>query len=61
MNILERYDNTSVVDENLLPFSINIESLLKTFYDFSKYSSKCIFNNYISQNKSYSSIIDRLL
>ncbi|MGH9981976.1 MAG: hypothetical protein ACRD6U_10540 [Nitrososphaeraceae archaeon] len=61
MNILERYDNTSVIDENPLSFSINIESLLKTFYDFSKYSSKSIFNNYISQNKSYSSIVDRLL
>jgi hypothetical protein len=35
---IRKYD-TSLINKNLLSFSINIDSLLKTFYVFSKYSS----------------------
>ena len=59
INILENYD-TFLLDYNLLPYSINTYLYLKHFTSFLTIGITRVLNNYISQNKSYSSI-DKLL
>lgn len=55
INILENYD-TFLLDYNLLSYSINTYLYLKHFMSFLTIGITSVINNYISQNKSYSSI-----